>query len=88
MQTRPPDEVLVVHRRDDGETIITFNGLRNLPNGNFHHFIAVDEVFSANLAISKIAFLDADAEAHRDWLERLSAFYVDPSIGGGGRYLN
>jgi GT2 family glycosyltransferase len=36
-----------------------------------------------------IVFLDDDAEAHQDWLERLSAFYVEPSIGGaGGRYLN
>lgn len=36
-----------------------------------------------------IVFLDDDAEAHRNWLERLSAFYVDPSIGGvGGRHVN
>jgi hypothetical protein len=36
-----------------------------------------------------ILFLDDDAEAHRDWLERFSAFYADPSIGGvGGRYIN
>ena len=36
-----------------------------------------------------IAFLDDDAEAHRDWLERLSVFYADPLIGGvGGRCIH
>ena len=97
MQTCAPEEVLVVHRRNDRETVMTFNGLRNLPHGNLLRFVAVDEpgflppIWQAvhNCSGNVIVFLDDDAEAHRDWLERLSAFYVDPSIGGvGGRYLN
>jgi len=97
MQTFAPDEVLVVHRRDDSETVMTFNGLQDLPHGNLLRFVAVDEpgflppIWQAvhNCSGNVIVFLDDDAEAHRDWLERLSAFYVDPSIGGvGGRYLN
>ena len=97
MQTRVPDEILVVHRSDDSETVSTFNALLNLPHGNLLRFVAVDEpgflppIWQAvqNCSGDVIAFVDDDAEAHRDWLERLSAFYVDPSIGGvGGRYLN
>ena len=97
MQTFAPDEVLVVHRRDDSETVMTFNGLQDLPHGNLLRFVAVDEpgflppIWQAvqNCSGNVIVFLDDDAEAHRDWLERLSVFYVDPSIGGvGGRYLN
>jgi len=97
MQTRVPDEVLVVHRRDDNGTIMSFNGLLNLPHGNLLRFVSVDEpgflppIWQAvrNCSGDVIVFLDDDAEAHQDWLERLSVFYVDPSIGGvGGRYLN
>jgi hypothetical protein len=43
MQTGVPDEVLVVHRPDDGETVMTFDGLLNLPRGNLLRFVAVDE---------------------------------------------
>jgi hypothetical protein len=96
-QTRVPDEVLVVHRRDDSKTVMTFDELLNLPHGNLLRFVAVDEpgflppIWQAVQACSGdvIVFLDDDAEAHRDWLERLSAFYLDPSIGGvGGRSVN
>jgi GT2 family glycosyltransferase len=97
MQTRFPDEVLVVHRRDDSETVLTFNGLLRLPRGNVLRFVAVDEpgflppIWEAvqNCSGDVIVFLDDDAEAHQDWLERLSAFYTDPSVGGvGGRYVH
>ena len=97
VQTLFPDEVLVVHRRDDNETVMTFDRLLNLPHGNLLRFVAVDEpgflppIWQAvqNCSGDVIAFLDDDAEAHRDWLERLSVFYADASIGGvGGRYIN
>jgi len=77
--------------------VMTFAGMRNLPHGNLLRFIAVEEpgflppISQAvqNCSGDVIVFLDDDAEAHRDWLERLSAFYADPSIGGvGGRYIN
>jgi glycosyltransferase involved in cell wall biosynthesis len=96
-QTRAPDEVLVVHRRDDDETVATFDALLNLPDGNLLRFVAVDEagflppIWQAvqNCSGDVIVFLDDDAEAHQDWLERLSVFYADPSIGGvGGRCIN
>jgi hypothetical protein len=97
MQTRIPDEVLVLHRHDDSQTVMTFDELLNLPHGNLLRFVAVDEpgflppIWQAVQTCSGdvIVFLDDDAEAHRDWLERLSGFYPDPSIGGvGGRYIN
>jgi glycosyltransferase involved in cell wall biosynthesis len=97
MQTRLPDEVLVVYRRDDSETAMTFDGLLNLPNGNLLRFVVVDEpgflppIWQAvqNCSGDVIVFLDDDAEAHPDWLEHLSVFYADPSIGGaGGRCIN
>jgi len=43
VQTLFPDEVLVVHRRDDNETVMTFDRLLNLPHGNLLRFVAVDE---------------------------------------------
>ena len=98
MQTRVPDEVLVVHRRDDSETVMTFKGLLNLPHAATRlRFVAIDQpgflppIWQAvqNCSGDVIVFLDDDAEAHRDWLERLGAFYADPSVGGvGGRYVN
>jgi hypothetical protein len=39
IQTRIPDEVLVVHRRDDNETIMSFNELLNLPHGSLLRFV-------------------------------------------------
>jgi hypothetical protein len=88
IQTRVPDEVLVVHRRDGNETIMSFNELLNLPHGSLLRFVSVEEpgflspIWQAvrNCSGDVIVFLDDDAEAHQDWLERLSAFYVDPSI--------
>ncbi|CAM8624643.1 COG1216 Predicted glycosyltransferases [Burkholderiales bacterium] len=36
-----------------------------------------------------LAFMDDDAEAHSDWLEKLTLYYTDPSVAGvGGRYIN
>ena len=74
MQTRVPDEVLVVHRRDDSETVKKFDALLNLPHGNLLRFVAVDEpgflppIWQAVQTCSGdvIVFLDDDAEAHRD----------------------
>ena len=73
-QTRVPDEVLVVHRRDDSKTVMTFDELLNLPHGNLLRFVAVDEpgflppIWQAVQTCSGdvIVFLDDDAEAHRD----------------------
>jgi len=71
--------------------------LLNLPHGSLLRFVSVEEpgflppIWQAvqNCSGDVIAFLDDDAEAHRDWLERLSVFYADSSIGGvGGRYIN
>lgn len=36
-----------------------------------------------------VAFMDDDAEAHQNWLEKLLLHYDDPMVGGvGGRYVN
>lgn len=36
-----------------------------------------------------VAFVDDDAEAHENWLEKLLPHYNDPTVGGvGGRYVN
>jgi GT2 family glycosyltransferase len=97
MQTRLPEEVLVVHRRNDDETVMTFDGLLKLQHASLLRFVAVNEpgflppIWQAvqNCSGDVIVFLDDDAEAHPDWLERLGMFYADPSIGGvGGRCIN
>lgn len=86
-QTRPPDEVIVVARPDDAETLDVVRAAR-LP-------VAIAEVTTAGLLAAMragadaatgdvIAFTDDDAVARPDWAGRLEAHFADPAVGGAG----
>lgn len=97
-QTRLPDEIILVSRDTDeltnqkiaviknelGETIIILNPQVDEPG--FLPPIKKGIELARN---DIVAFLDDDAEAFPDWLERIVAFYSNPDIGGiGGRCIN
>ncbi len=96
-QTRPPDEVLVVYRGDDHGTIATFDELKAMPRAEIIRFLPVHApgmlppIFKAVEECSGdvIVFMDDDAVAYPDWLQRLCSFYADPVVGGvGGRAVD
>jgi GT2 family glycosyltransferase len=92
-QSRKPEQIIVVDASPDDLTRRTTLGFaeasyfRN-PRGRGHMTV------SRNIGLSHatgdiIAFLDDDAFAAPDWLERLTEPYADPSVGAvGGRALN
>jgi GT2 family glycosyltransferase len=87
-QSQPPDEVIVAAWDQDAESLaalaqhadvrqilVTRNTVSAKENGGIE--AAAGEI---------VAFMDDDAVAHRDWLEKLRAHYSDPSVVGvGGR---
>ncbi len=93
LQTRPPDEIIVVDSSTGEETQAVLqdypqivrlripDGRRNMPQAR-------------NLGIGRaqgeiIAFLDDDSMAEPDWLGHLLAPYADPTVGGvGGRIID
>jgi GT2 family glycosyltransferase len=98
-QTRPPDEVLAVMRDDDVATHEAFVALVQSCDlrGIVFRKVTVSEPgflppLQAGMEAATsdiVAFIDDDAAACRDWLERLLAPYADARIAGvGGRYLN
>jgi GT2 family glycosyltransferase len=98
-QTRCPDEVIAVMRDDDGpthEAFVAFGQSCDLRGIAFRVAIVTQPGFLPPLAAGIkaansdiVAFIDDDAEACSDWLERLLAPYADPLIAGvGGRYVN
>ena len=86
-QSRRPAEVLLVIDHDDdllrraraafqGTRVVASRGPRGLSGArNTGVELARGEV---------VAFLDDDASAHPDWLERLTRHYADPSVLGVG----
>ncbi len=98
-QTRPPDQVLAVMRRDDAPTHAAFQSFLAADASRRGNFFAVEvdtpgflpPVLAgiANATSDIVAFLDDDAEALPDWLKRIESHYADPRVGGvGGRYVN
>jgi GT2 family glycosyltransferase len=103
-QTRLPDEVIAVMRDDDTATHEAFDRFLSSQNpapseGNsisIRHAMVSEPGFLAPIAAGiksatgdVVAFIDDDAEAYPDWLERLLALYKDPTVVGvGGRYVN
>jgi GT2 family glycosyltransferase len=90
-QTRAPDDVIVVVRRDDTDTqhVLAHPAGDRLPL----RVILVDEpgtVVARNAGIGAcrtdvLAMIDDDAVPHPDWLHRiLGHFQRDPSLGGVG----
>lgn len=87
-QSRPPDEIIVVHRINDAETAGRLASARDI--------IAVTVVgpgvltaMNAGVATSSgelIAFIDDDAVARREWIASLLARFDESDVGGvGGR---
>lgn len=97
-QTRLPDEIILVSRDTDEPTNQKVIALQNelgqsIPIQNPH----VSETgflppIKKGIECAKhdiVVFLDDDAEAFPDWLERIFALYSNPDIGGvGGRCIN
>lgn len=88
MQTRVPDEIVVVYRDADDPTAAT---VRNIA---WVRSVQVDEpgqvaAIKAGLIVAKgeiIALIDDDAVARRDWLDRICRAFSDAEVGGvGGR---
>lgn len=97
-QSRLPDEIVIVSRNTDDATN---RKIAELSVGisrvtEFAHELVSEAGFlppirkGLTLAHhSIVAFLDDDAEAHADWIQRLLAGYTSPEVAGvGGRYVN
>lgn len=97
-QVRPTDEVIVVFWEGDAETRSLVDDLRRdetwstgRPHLRLHstaeNTVIAKENAGIGLATGEIVcFMDDDAAARPDWLERLVAWYADPSVGAvGGR---
>ncbi len=92
-QSRPPDEILLVVRFDDEETMQFLNqsGCTNLRT----RIVEVKEpgvIAALNRGLQLVqgeilAITDDDAAPHADWLERIEAYFLsDEQLGGvGGR---
>lgn len=92
-QTMPPDRVIVVDASRDERTrtvVEEFPAVLYLRNPNGAGATATSRRIGAECVSSDIvAFVDDDAYAEPDWLERLLAEYDAPAIGGvGGRVDN
>jgi GT2 family glycosyltransferase len=96
-QTRLPDEVLAVVRDTDSPTHEAVAQLRDrglpfpLRRVDVHEPGFMPPVREGMRAADGdiVAVLDDDAEALRDWADRLLAHYADPTVGGvGGRCIN
>jgi GT2 family glycosyltransferase len=94
-QSRLPDEVIVVTKVYDPDSTRAVKDVRQShPQGarivrvqvNEHPVIVAENAGLARAKGDIVGFIDDDALAHPDWLERMLAHYADPQIGGvGGR---
>ncbi|MEM9367671.1 MAG: glycosyltransferase family 2 protein [Planctomycetota bacterium] len=96
-QTRRPDQILIVARDGDTETLAEIDSLyerySGLPIESVN--VAVPGVIAANnrgfplLRGDIVAFQDDDSTASPTWLENLAKHYLDESVGGvGGKIIN
>lgn len=92
LQSRPADEVLVVARQEDTETLNVVSMSRTkisvlrivLVTGP--GLIAAMNCALDNASGDLLVFTDDDSEAHLDWLARIEASFADAAIGAvGGR---
>lgn len=93
-----PDELLLVSRVDDEPTNEALQGIISKNTGPVIirkcHVAEPGFLPPVRKAIESaqgdvLVLLDDDAEAHPDWLQRISVYYHDPKVGGvGGRYIN
>lgn len=93
-QTHHPDRTIVVDSSADrrtAEVVDEFPGVVYLRNelGGGHLSTSRRIGFDAAADLDVIAYIDDDAFAEPDWLDRLLRPYADPSVGGvGGRASN
>lgn len=91
-QKRPPDEVIVVCREEDAETLRFLKEWKKeeTPFSKKNAIVQIPGVIHAmSTGLSQAtgnmtAFIDDDAVPHTDWLEKLESYYSDPSVGGAG----
>ena len=94
-QSRLPDEVIVVTKvYDPDSSQAVEDWIRTHPRGarivhvqvNEHPVIVAENAGLARARGDIVCFIDDDAVAYPDWLERVLAHYTDPQVGGvGGR---
>jgi glycosyltransferase involved in cell wall biosynthesis len=94
-QSRPADEVVVVHRHDDDASRHALDEVsRWFPEGRLVMAMVdrpgLEAALNAGLEKATgdvICFSDDDAAPHRDWLEKIEEHFLrDPALGGvGGR---
>jgi len=97
-QTRPPDELIIAAGAGDTESLSVVQSLTRsqAPERPLPKLVSV--VTTENTVSAKentgmraasgdvICFMDDDAVAHRDWIERLQHHYADATVGAvGGR---
>jgi len=96
-QSYRPNELIVILRESDRASYDAASHQFSLAVGISVRIESVSEpgflppiykaIESAHTDI--LAFMDDDAEAHPDWLEKLILYYADPSVAGvGGRCIN
>jgi GT2 family glycosyltransferase len=87
LQSQPADEVIVAAWDQDAETIAAVAGAKVRQILVSHNTVSAKE--NAGIAAAGgeiVAFMDDDAVAHREWLEKMRAHYSDASVVGvGGR---
>jgi len=94
-QSLPPRQVVVTVRQDDAPALAALQALQNqghAPAGLelvLTDAVPLTEAMNAGLARTNgelVALTDDDAQPHADWLERMAAYFSDPTVGGvGGR---
>src|SRR5919201_5506925 len=92
MQNRPPDEIVVVARKSDQETVKFLGEIRKVTALVVAEVDEPGVVAALNRGIEEsvgeiVAFTDDDAQPHVDWLERIEKHFLgNPALGGvGGR---
>ena len=95
-QTRPPAQVILAAWEDDAQSLSVAEELeRGAANGSASPIVS-SVTTSENTVAAKenagmraargsvVCFMDDDAMARPDWLQRLEEHYADPSVGGAG----
>ena len=95
-QSRKPDKIYITAQENDIEVMNAVNEWKkDLWTDIAFEFIVVNrpgQSYAMNQAIKKIkegivCFIDDDAEAERDWVEKIERWYKDPLVGGVGGFV-
>jgi cellulose synthase/poly-beta-1,6-N-acetylglucosamine synthase-like glycosyltransferase len=92
-QTRAPNEIVVGVRGDDAESSRAVEALartcsvplRAAPTAEPGVIAAMNAALrDCRAAADIVALTDDDTEPHPDWLQRITACFTDPAVGGAG----